>query len=77
MDWLLMAAWVGVGKVSVLSPEEIAAEITAQDSAPTGQMVETGSEMAKVVKQRNFESCKSYSWKDLVQEGLKHQILLL
>lgn len=56
MDWLLMAAWVGVGKVSALPPEEIAAEeITAQDSAPTGQMVETGCEMAKVGRQRNFE----------------------
>lgn len=56
---------MGVGKVSVLSPEEIAAEITAQDSAPTGQMVETGSEMAKVVKQSDFGSCKSYSWQVL------------
>lgn len=51
MDWLLMAAWVGVGKVSAQPPEEIAAEITAQDSAPTGQTVETGCEMAKVVRQ--------------------------
>lgn len=70
-----MAAWVGVGKVSVLSPEEIAAEITAQDSAPTGQTVETGSEMAKVVRQRDFEPCNSY--RSLIQEGLKHQIQLL
>lgn len=36
---------MGVGKVSVLSHEEMAAEITAQDR---GSTVETGPEMAKV-----------------------------
>lgn len=41
MDWLLMEAGVGVGKVGVLLPEEMAAEITAQDTASLRQTEDT------------------------------------
>lgn len=46
---------MGVGKVSVLPPEEMAAEITAQDSSSCRQAVETGSEMAPLGRQRKLE----------------------
>lgn len=37
MDWLLMEAGVGVGKVAVLLPKEMTAEITAWNVASSGQ----------------------------------------
>lgn len=37
MDWLLMEAGVGVGKVAALLPKGMAAEITAWNIASSGQ----------------------------------------
>lgn len=55
MDRVLMEARVGVGKVSVLPPEEMAAEITARDSPSFGQTGETASEMAPLGRRRKLE----------------------
>lgn len=55
MDRVLMEARVGVGKVSVLPPEEMAAEITARDSPSFGQTGETASEMALLGRRRKLE----------------------
>ncbi|KAM9350307.1 ATPase family AAA domain-containing protein 3-like [Symphorus nematophorus] len=41
MDWLLMEAGEGVGKVGVLLPKEMAPAITAQDAASLGQIEDT------------------------------------
>uniref|UniRef100_A0A8C4H524 AAA+ ATPase domain-containing protein n=1 Tax=Dicentrarchus labrax TaxID=13489 RepID=A0A8C4H524_DICLA len=41
MDWLLMEAGAGVGKVGVLLPKEMAAGITAQEAASLGQTNDT------------------------------------
>lgn len=41
MDWLLTEAAVGDDKVGLLLPEEMAAEITAQDTASLPQTGDT------------------------------------
>ncbi|XP_049921157.1 ATPase family AAA domain-containing protein 3-like [Epinephelus moara] len=49
MDWLLMEAGAGVGKVGVVLPKEMAAEITAQETASLAETVDTSPTVQQVL----------------------------
>ncbi|KAL7398021.1 hypothetical protein ABVT39_003128 [Epinephelus coioides] len=49
MDWLLMEAGAGVGKVGVVLPKEMAAGITAQETASLAETVDASSTVQQVL----------------------------
>ncbi|XP_049437990.1 ATPase family AAA domain-containing protein 3-A-like [Epinephelus fuscoguttatus] len=49
MDWLLMEAGAGVGKVGVVLPKEMAAGITAQETASLAETVDTSPTVQQVL----------------------------
>ncbi|TMS16179.1 Zonadhesin [Larimichthys crocea] len=76
MDWLLMEAGVGVGKVGVLLPKEMPAGITAQDTASIGQTEDTSPTIQQILPLLEVESNSAQTEAAILPSEVEAEVIL-